>query len=214
METRICSKCAGSIPRDLKQCPLCGFSNKRNKKSFYKRWWFIVIFALVGLYILNGLLSTRYQKKELALQKELTPLEYINEARKAYAERKADVAILHLLAIEPGVPEYLEAQKLLKRLIEIESGKQTHNKKLMQEYREKLADEIERNFLSQGMDVYIHLSGSKKTVIKLEYVLFSRPLIYKIANETNFLQNLREAGFKKVIFNDKYKTSLTYNLEN
>jgi hypothetical protein len=40
----------------------------------------------------------------------------------------------------------------------------------------------------------------------------SRPLVYKMANETDFLESLEKIGFKKVIFSDGYNYSWTYNL--
>ena len=39
------------------------------------------------------------------------------------------------------------------------------------------------------------------------YVLMSQPLVYKLTNESDFLSNLREGGFRKVIFTDGYDNS-------
>jgi hypothetical protein len=43
------------------------------------------------------------------------------------------------------------------------------------------------------------VSGPKNTVLEVEYVLFNRPAIYQLQNETQFFQNAWDAGFKKVI---------------
>ncbi len=83
----------------------------------------------------------------------------------------------------------------------------------MQSQREQMADRMETNLLSQGMDVRIKLSGPGKTVMKMTYVLMSRPLVYKLTNESDFLDNLKKAGFKKVIFHDGYNYSWTYDLK-
>jgi hypothetical protein len=85
-------------------------------------------------------------------------------------------------------------------------------KVFMKSGRENIANELEKRYLSNGMDVRITLSGPEKTIMRMEYVLMSRPLIYKITNETDFLQNLKTLGFKKVIFTDGYYHSWTYTL--
>jgi hypothetical protein len=102
--------------------------------------------------------------------------------------------------------EVEQREKEIKKVSEVVA------KKIMIKQRERIAEEMERNYLSKGMDVHIRLSGTEKTIMKMEYVLFSRPLVYKIVNETDFLADLKKAGFQKVIFDDKYNYSWTYDL--
>ena len=63
------------------------------------------------------------------------------------------------------------------------------------------------------MDVRVSISGVEKNVLKLNYILWSRPIIYKYVNENNFLDGPRRAGFKKVIFDDTHNDSWTYKLD-
>ena len=206
------------------------------EKPWYKKWWAIILFIFVGVSILNGILSspttpppqTVKQSQKDDLFAKMTASEHLNEARKALAEGKphkdpmktsfgrVDDARKHLAAIKEGVLEYTEAQKLMKeverREKEIKKVSEVVAKKIMIKQRERIAEEMERNYLSEGMDVHIRLSGPEKTIMKMEYVLFSRPLVYKIVNETDFLANLKKAGFQKVIFDDRYNYSWTYDL--
>jgi hypothetical protein len=78
--------------------------------------------------------------------------------------------------------------------------------------REQMAKEMEDHYLSNGLDVKIYLNGSEKTSMRLECVLFSRPLIHQLTNDTDFFQNLKTAGFKKVVLSDKYRYTWRYDL--
>jgi hypothetical protein len=57
--------------------------------------------------------------------------------------------------------------------------------------------------LSKGFDVKIHLEGSEKTTLKLESALFNRPMVFALIDKSDFLQNLRDAGFEGVVFANK-----------
>lgn len=41
-----CKSCGGEMAADAKVCPNCG---AKNKKPFYKKWWFWVIIAVIGI---------------------------------------------------------------------------------------------------------------------------------------------------------------------
>lgn len=47
----LCRHCDSAIPKKAKVCPSCG---KKNKKPFYKRWWFIFILIIVVWNIIIG----------------------------------------------------------------------------------------------------------------------------------------------------------------
>lgn len=106
--------------------------------------------------------------------------------------------------------EYAEAQKLLReverREAEIEEWSKTAARKLV-------AEQMERNYLEKNMDVTVTVSGPNNTTIKLKYVLISRPLVYQLTNDSEFMGNLRSAGFKKVIFTDGYFNTWTQDLQ-
>ena len=153
----------------------------------------------------------------------LTAAEHLAEARKALSDKSKVMpfgrigdAEDHLKAIGQEDKEYREAQKLLKDLKrdrkKLEAIARAELEKYFLEKRKDFADSLERRYLSAGMDIRVQVLGPSKTTLKLTYVLFSRPLIYKLTNEGNFLENLKQGGFKKVIFSDGYRYSWTYDL--
>lgn len=75
------------------------------------------------------------------------------------------------------------------------------------EKRESAIEDMERKFLSKGMDV--HFSWPQKDTLKMRYVLMSRPIVYQIQNETDFVQTLGELGVKKLILTDGYRETWT-----
>jgi hypothetical protein len=125
--------------------------------------------------------------------------------------------------IKEDFPEYAEVPKLSKELLHVENEiyKETrelyrelgkaYEKGLMQS-RMVFAEELERNYLRKGMDVNVRLLGQNKTTIRLEYILFSRPMVYKLTNETELLDVLKNKGFKEVIFYDTYRYTWKYDL--
>lgn len=85
--------------------------------------------------------------------------------------------------------------------------------------RKTYAQELENNFLNAGYDVYVTLSGRKDTTLNLRFVLFSRPLVYKLTRddlgrESDFVSNCRLRGFEKIVFSDGYATRWTLPLKN
>jgi len=161
--------------------------------------------------------------------------EHLREAKKALAEgnpeeqdlkkrtygRLAD-ACRHLEAIPRDAEEYGEAQQLLKEVAVREKDykksrevMEENAQKEMRKKREATARELDRDFLNKGMDVNIQLSGSEKTTIKLECVLFSRPMVFVLVDKSDLLKELKNVGFQKVIFSNKrIKYSWEIDLDN
>jgi len=115
----------------------------------------------------------------------------------------------HLEAIRPDAKEYAEAQKLMKEVERREGEIERMAKKVA---RQLVAEQMEQRMLSQGMDMQFTTSGADNSTLTIKYVLMSRPLVYKLTNESDFLSNMRNAGFRKVIFTDGYNESWTYDL--
>jgi hypothetical protein len=126
----------------------------------------------------------------------------------------------YLRTISKASPEYKEAQKLLagiekenerirKQQAQLQAQQQIANQKAE---REAIIDRLESNLLKQGMDFYFNWEGPGGDTLRIKYVLMSRPVVYNITNETDFLNNLRAVGVKKVIFTDGYDESWSYNL--
>ena len=80
--------------------------------------------------------------------------------------------------------------------------------------RQAAAERMQRNLQSKGIDVQVTLEGKDKNEIRFEYIRFSRPLIFRIQNETELLWNLQRDGFKKAVFTDGQLHTWKYDLDN
>jgi len=145
----------------------------------------------------------------------------------------------HVSALKPNTPEYPAGQELLKEISLKEAENNKHAAKYQKEEARKKAEEqkkkaavtaaagvivrqqygknLETKFLDNGMDVRVSVLGKDRDILKMQYVLWGRPLIHKITeggsmDEGSFLSNLQAMGFKKVIFDDKYRTAYSYKL--
>ena len=147
-------------------------------------------------------------------QKQISSKEHLELAKKAlndnYKPNKdiekatfgnITLARQHLLEIRFEDAEYPEAQKLYK---EIEKREAIIDQLAKQTARTVIASQMEKQMLSQGFDMTFKVSGKANTVLTIEYILMSRPVVYKIENETELLPKLRNAGFKKVILTNGY----------
>lgn len=102
-------------------------------------------------------------------------------------------------------------RKLRKDLVAVTLG-------IRKRAREDWARTFERQMLDQGMDVRVSLRGSRKTVVKVTYVLIGRVGVHQITNGGSMrpgstLANLQDLGFRKVVFSDGYDESYSYDLE-
>ena len=155
-----------------------------------------------------------------AQQRAKESAEHFAEAKKALADGykptgkdrswgRVKDARQHLEQIQPTDKEYAEAQRLIqevgRREAEIEKWAQAFA-------RQYYSDELEKVYLSKGMDVEVSVSGTDNTTIKLKYVLMSRPLVYQMTNDSSVTGKLRELGFKKIIFTDGYRNTWTHDL--
>jgi len=154
----------------------------------------------------------------------LSPGAHLEEAQKALAAGhpeeqdlkkrtygRLEDARRHLEAIQKQVKKLDDESK--KALQEVENREKDLKKykEVMQKAvkeqalkkREAAAKDLDRDFLSKGFDVKIHLEGSEKTTLKLESALFNRPMVFALIDKSDFLQNLRDAGFEGVVFANK-----------
>jgi len=72
------------------------------------------------------------------------------------------------------------------------------------EGRKRFADTLDTTFLKAGRDASFKVSAQKNTTLEMVYVLVNRPMVYQITNDSKFLENAWNAGFKKVIFRSGY----------
>lgn len=123
----------------------------------------------------------------------------------------------HLAVIKKDDKEYQEAQLLLKEVSRREQDVRRASVILLKQTqidkRISTGKEIEQIFVKTGMDVYVTISGKEKDIITMTYVLWSRPLAYKYMNNDSFYSILKNTGFKKAIFYDKYNNTWTYTIK-
>jgi hypothetical protein len=79
------------------------------------------------------------------------------------------------------------------------------------------ASASEKKMLENGMEVDFIVTGSKKDLLTVKWVLMSKVQVYRLTNddsmaEGSFLSNLQKAGFRKVTFSDGYNYGVTYTL--
>jgi hypothetical protein len=62
------------------------------------------------------------------------------------------------------------------------------------------------------MDAHISTSGAKSTTLVIRFVLVGRPFVYNLMNETQFLENAKNAGFTNTHFTNGYDYDGTYDI--
>lgn len=124
-----------------------------------------------------------------------------------------------LQTIKSDSPRFAEAQRLLaglRRQEEIgKKGMRAAIAKSLEENvdgRKEFARKLKGNFLKNGMDVTLTTSGRGATTLNFRYALVSRPFLYKLANESAFLENAKRVGFAHVHFTNGYDASANYDL--
>jgi len=180
------------------------------------------LIALVGRQaILPELAKLAAQRQAFAA---LTPAAHIQEAQKALAAGNPDEkeiqkrtygrleeARRHLEAFDRKSKEYADAAKKLMEEVDRREKDLKKYKEVMRQAakeemikkREEIAKELDRDFLSKGFDVHFQLNGPDKTTLKMDCVLFSRPLVFVFVDKSDLLQRLRDAGFAEVVFSNK-----------
>ena len=148
---------------------------------------------------------------------------HLQEARKALAagnpEEKdikkrtygrLDEARRHLEAINSEADAYDEAKKLLAEVERREKDLKKYKEVMRQaasaegiKKRQEIAKELDRDFLGKGFDVQMELSGPEKTVLTMDCVVFSRPMVFVFVDKSDLLQRLKDAGFAEVVFSNK-----------
>lgn len=139
----------------------------------------------------------------------------------------------HLEAIRADDPEYVEARRLLSTTVtrierEIDRLSPILAKlvigKLQLKKRQEIADGMENLFLDQGMDATVTAGGRGKTVLTIKYALMSRPFVHLFTKKmleakvdetgwSNSFQNLKQVGFKHIVFTDGYSSTWSFPVE-
>lgn len=228
MTEKKCKQCAMMIPKEAKICPHC--RSKQGWTTCAKAGLigilFIVLIPALSIIGKAPKNSPKVSPEQTAQQdrfNKMTPSEHLMEAKKAFEEGKppksfgrVDDAKKHLSAIPNNAPEYIESQKLTaevaKREIEIQKAVKILAEKLMIEQRKDFAKKYELSLLNSGMDTTITTEGKDSTGLKMKWVLMSRPIAYKIINDESAMSNLKNIGFKKIIFTDGHDSTWSIDL--
>lgn len=78
--------------------------------------------------------------------------------------------------------------------------------------RKSHAEQMEDRFLTAGFDMHVYAEGDAATTLRLRYVLMSRPVIYKLVNETKLREDARRLGFRRIVFASGHDTPYVYDL--
>jgi len=121
-----------------------------------------------------------------------------------------------LQSISPGQYEYAEAQLLLHKIDSKDRAGEELVKnavaKAKVDDRSEFASKVERNFLEQGMSVTVSVSGKRNQTLTYQYALVTKAFVFKVANDTDFLERCKTAGFSTVIFTDGYNEIYTFDV--
>lgn len=232
MAEKKCRHCAMIIPKEANVCPFC---RKKIGLSVATKILLTLLLSFIGLILAIGLFSTPQKSLSTYTPKEdqfnqMSPREHLSEAKKALDEWKPQKdpmrtqwgrvsdAEKHLAAIPKTSPEWTgEGQKLWKEVErrgkEIQKIASLTTKKLMIQQRKEFAKQYELSLLDQGMDTRISTLGKDHSTLKIEWVLMSRPLVYKMINDSSVMSNLKKLGFKKIVFSDGYNHTWTSEME-
>ena len=178
-------------------------------------------------YKLVAIFPRDYLLQELAKQaakdrdfNSLLPFLHLDKAKQTLAEGnpdhedlkqrtygRLDEARKHLEAVPKKAESYQEAQELLQEVVRRERDLKKFNEvmqkaaaELAVKGREELAAYLDRDFLSKGFDVKMELSGPEKSALKMDCVLFNRPLVFLFLDKSDLLKKLKTAGVRQVTF--------------
>lgn len=125
-------------------------------------------------------------------------ISYWNDARDSYNK----ITDTSLLAEKNAYKKKLE-------IVEARINKDQDNMRVLEEKRARanIAKKIEDGFLEHGKDVYVSVTGKQNEILKLKYILVSRPFVHSLKNDEDFVRLIKHAKFKKVILTDGFGES-------
>lgn len=82
--------------------------------------------------------------------------------------------------------------------------------------RRSYAKLLENNFLRNSMDATVTIEGDKGSTLRIKYIGFTRPTMFKLQEERKLIPDIIDAartrGFRKLIMWDGYDLSWTWDL--
>lgn len=152
---------------------------------------------------------------------KMSPGEHLEKARNLPLLHPDTTA--HLDAIPRTSKESTEADRIREEIKQAQKKEKQNQAKRQKEQairdklapisaRQAFAKVYEAALLSQMMDAHVSTSGKEHTILRVEYILMNRPLVYNLSNDTEYVGQLRSMGFKKIIFTDGYDHSWSFTL--
>lgn len=146
------------------------------------------------------------------LQKKIqsaASLHWIAEARTQLKEEDfaaASEACDKALSYDPDS----KTAKSLQKTIKAREAKKREEELLAA--RKQFAKDYEYSLLEEGINATVTVHGSKATTLKLKWILVSKVVAHEMGKNTEFLQTLRDLGFKKFIITDGYYETWYWDL--
>lgn len=144
-------------------------------------------------------------------------------AHTAEAVNEASVLLSRAAAlVSPEQDSRLRRLRLLERTARAGVARQSEraaaelrrlNESAKAESRRQFASALERNYLSQGMDVTVRTSGQNATTLRVTWILVSRPMAYQLSDSPELFSNLRNQGFRRFEISDGYDHSWYWKLD-
>jgi len=213
MAEKKCRHCSRMVSITENKCPHCGKSLSNAGLAIAIALALVICLSVFAAIFASGPSSSKtsspQQIKRTLAQEHLRSFQIVL--------RTGDLATanMHFNQIPKNSPEYKKASEIYAKTTEERAKAKKQSDKIaaaaMIVQRQNFADAYERQLLDQGMDVYVSALGKTKQTLKVKWVLVSRPLVYKMINNPEFISKLREMGFKKLVMTDGYND--TWNID-
>jgi hypothetical protein len=214
MAEKKCRHCGRMVSISENKCPHCGKSLSNAGLALA-----IAIPLVICLFVFAAILASGPSSSKTSSPQQIkrTPAqEHLRSFQIALRTGELATANMHFNQIPKNSPEYKKASEIYTKTTEERAKTNKESKKIvaaaMIVQRQNFVDAYERQLLDQGMDVYVSALGKTKQTLKVKWVLVSRPLVYKMINNPDFVSKLRELGFKKLIMTDGYNDTWSIDL--
>jgi hypothetical protein len=167
------------------------------------------------------LVSVEQNRTKLKMMEVEQKIEQAESGSLSIEEIRAELSqVRNELNAVPGdkasqaVPTKLKTleRSLIKALAQEENAAIEREKVATVMTRVAYPDAFEKKMLEAGMDVYVSTSGPEHTTLHIQYVLMSRPLVYKMVNDKEIRAYWRALGFRKAIFTDGHSDTYTVDI--
>lgn len=214
MAEKKCRHCNKMISISADKCPYCGKSLSNIGLALAIALPLVICFIVfIAIFPWDHSQNNSPKPK----QGERTPSqEHLRSFQIALRTGDFATANMHFNQMPKDSPEYKKASEIYAKTTEERAKAKKESDKIvaatMIVQRQNFADAYERQLLDQGMDVYVSALGKSRQTLKVKWILVSRPLVYKMINDPNFVSKLREMGFKKLVMTDGYDDTWSIDL--